>query len=230
MDGRRIIRPMDSKTLVTGILSGGATGAIVSAIWNLSIKVWLQGREERAKERLAGTEAKWNETLAKLEADLDRAQRLGQASIDRSVFVTRAHFETEFEAMKQVFSHLSQLQIGFNGLRPILAVESSDENHEQKVGNLLARLGKVSSSYNALLVESEGKAPFYPAELYAAIEECERAASLEINAIRTSGENMFEPEWYEQGERNRGRFSKSYYKAAEIIRDRISRLAILPSL
>ena len=40
---------MDSKTIVTAILSGGTTGAVVSAIWNLSIKLWLkrQGFELR---------------------------------------------------------------------------------------------------------------------------------------------------------------------------------------
>jgi hypothetical protein len=220
---------MDSKTIITAILSGGTTGAVVSAIWNLSIKLWLQGREERSKEKLAGIDAEFKAELARLEAAFKDTQSRAQAAIDRSVFVTRAHFETEFEAMKQVFSHLSQLQIGLNGLRPMVSVETPGESDREKVARLFERLEKVLSTYNDLLVESEAKAPFYPAELYAAIEECERAASMEINSIRTSGEDMFAPTWYEEGERSRGRFSKGYRRAADIIRDRISKLAILPS-
>jgi DNA replication initiation complex subunit (GINS family) len=115
---------MDGKTIVTAILSGGTTGAVVSAIWNLSLKLWLQGREERSKEKLAGIDAEFKAELARLDATFKHSQSRAQAAIDRSVFVTRAHFETEFEAMKQVFSHLSQLQIGLNGLRPMVSVET----------------------------------------------------------------------------------------------------------
>ncbi len=200
------------------LLLSGLVSAAISALWN-----------HLSKRSLQRDEAETKVALAKLEDKFERSQRLGQAAIDRSVFVTRAHFETEFEAMKQVFTHLSQLQIGLNGLRPILAVESPDESETQKVARLFARLEQVFSSYNSLLAESEAKAPFYPAELYSAVEECERAASMEINSVRTSGEDMFGPTWYEEGERNLGRFSKGYRKAADTIRERISRLAILPS-
>ena len=162
------------------LLLSGLVSAAISALWN-----------HLSKRSLQRDEAETKVALAKLEDKFERSQRLGQAAIDRSVFVTRAHFETEFEAMKQVFTHLSQLQIGLNGLRPILAVESPDESETQKVARLFARLEQVFSSYNSLLAESEAKAPFYPAELYSAVEECERAASMEINSVRTSGEDMF---------------------------------------
>jgi hypothetical protein len=200
----------------------------VSAIWGHVSKLLLQKREEKSKERLSALEAELKANLAKIESDLRSSQNLLQAKIDRSVFVTRAHFETEFEAMKQVFAYLSQLQIGLNGLRPMVTVETPGEGERQRVTRLFERLEKVFSAYNDLLAESEAKAPFYPAELYDAIEECERAAWMEINSVRTSGANMFGPTWYEEGERNRGRFSKAYRRAGDIIRDRISRLAILP--
>jgi hypothetical protein len=207
----------------------GLVSAAISALWNYLSKRSLQRDEAETKVALAKLQNQFAQAERRAQAEAEQLERREQAAIDRSVFVTRAHFETEFEAMKQVFSHLSQLQIGLNGLRPILAVESPNESQEEKIARLFERLRNVFASYNNLLVESEARSPFYPAELYAAVEECERAASLEINAIRTSGENMFEPDWYEQGERNRGRFLKSYHKAAGIIRDRISRLAILPS-
>jgi hypothetical protein len=48
--------------------------------------------------------------LAKLENLFAQSERRAQAETDRSVFVTRAQFETEFEAMKEVFGLLSQVR------------------------------------------------------------------------------------------------------------------------
>jgi hypothetical protein len=39
----------------------------------------------------------------------------------------------------------------------------------------------------------------------------------------------FADEWYLQGSKNRERFSTAYRNASDLIRERISRLAILPS-
>jgi hypothetical protein len=165
--------------------------------------------------------------LATLENDFQRSQRQVQAEIDRSVFVTRAHFETEFEAMKQVFSCLSEVRLAINGLRPMLSVEPANESDEEKLKRLFIRLEKLSIAYNKLIAESEARAPFYTAELYNALDECLSAASMEINSIRTAGNDTFTFDWFKQGDQNRDKFSQGYHKAVENIRDRISKLAVL---
>jgi hypothetical protein len=209
---------MTSRVILTAILSGGVTGGVISAVWNHFSKLWLQRHEAGLKQKLAA-----------LDDAFQRSQRQAQAEIDRSVFVTRAHFETEFEAMKEMFSCLSQVQLAMNGLRPTFSVEPTDETDEERRKRLSIRLKNLSDVYNKLIVESEARAPFYTAELYSAVEGCLRAASTEINSVRTAGANTFTFDWFQEGEKNRGTFSQSYYKVAEIIRDRISRLAVLPT-
>jgi hypothetical protein len=130
--------------------------------------------------------------------------------------------------MKQIFGCLSEVYLAMNGLRPMLEVTPGDESFDDKMAQLLGRLGKMQAAYNKLLVESETKLPFYPAELQSEVEKCMLVASLEINSIRTAGHSSFSDEWYENGQRNRGRFDAEYRKAADIIRARISELAILP--
>ncbi len=103
------------------ILSGGVAGAIVSALWNFVSRFFLQ-RDQ----------AGLTNELARLKDDLERAQKRTQAEIDRSVFVTRAHFESEFEAMKQVFSCLSQVRLAMESLRPMVSVVPANEPEPER--------------------------------------------------------------------------------------------------
>jgi hypothetical protein len=165
--------------------------------------------------------------LAKLQNQFDQSERRAQAEIEHSEFVTRAHFDTEFEAMKQVFSCLAKLNLCINGIRPMITVSPTDEADHETRSRLEERLETFGRAYDALLNEAEAKLPFYSEELDNAVEDCQRAAWSELNAIRTSGHPL-NFEGLEEGERNRNRFSKGYRKAANLIRHRLSRLAILP--
>jgi hypothetical protein len=82
-----------------------------------------------------------------------------QARIDRSVFVTKAHFDTEFEAMKQVFDHLSLVNLAMNSLRPMMTVEPTDERFDDRMARLEPRLQATQTAYNKLVCESEGSYP-----------------------------------------------------------------------
>lgn len=209
---------MTSGVILTAILSGGVTGGVISAVWNHFSKLWLQRDEAGLKQKLAA-----------LDDAFQRSQRHAQAEIDRSVFVTREHFETEFGAMKEMFGCLSQVHLAMNGLRPGFSVEPAAESDGERRERLSVRLNNLSDAYNKLIVESEARAPFYTAELYSAVEGCLRAASREINSVKTAGADTFTSDWFREGEKNRDQFSRSYYKVIEVIRDRISKLAVLPT-
>jgi hypothetical protein len=204
---------------LTWLFLSALVSAAVAALWSHLSKRSLQRDDNATKV-----------ALATLEDKFERSQRLGQAAIDRSVFVTRAHFETEFEAMKEVFSCLSQVKLTMNSIRPFYSINEIAESDQSKQTRLLSRLEALKVAYNKLLNESEAKEPFYTAELYAAIQECLGAASMEINDVLLHGLDALLPTGHIEGGKNRERFSSGYRKAAAAIRDRISRLAILPSL
>ena len=208
---------MDSISTLTGILSGGATGAVISAIWNHFSKLSLQRKE-----------ASFTAKLATLEHDFQRSQRQAQAEIDRSVFVTRAHFETEFEAMKDIFSSLSEVRFAFNGVRPMVSFGPADESEDEKLARLFERLKTLMIAHDKLLATSEAKAPFYTEELYDSLSECLLAVAMEISSIRVDGKDALKMNGYLEAQKNSEKFSKSYFKSVKIIRNRISKLAILP--
>jgi hypothetical protein len=175
---------MDSKTLVTSLLSGSAAGAIVSAVWGHISKLLLQRREERSKEKIAAFEAESKERLSKIEADLQLWQNVVQAGIDRSVLVTRAQFETEFEAMKEVFGLLSKVRFALYGLWPTSTYEPKGEEEESKMARLSRRLQGLMEAHDAVRTAIEAKRPFYPEDLYDTVTECLDAAQMEAHDIR----------------------------------------------
>jgi hypothetical protein len=94
--------------LVGALVGGGVGGTLtVTGLSRWLGDVWL-GRileKEKAKygRELEQLRASFAEKLEWYKDALDRSKTLLQARIESSVFVTRAHFETEFGAYKKVF-------------------------------------------------------------------------------------------------------------------------------
>ena len=88
-------------TVLYGFL-GGAAGTLV-ILWAASR--WLASL---LLERYKGS---LNRELETLKNKLQQEQKQIQARIDSSVYVTRAHFETEFNAMKELFGLLSTTRL-----------------------------------------------------------------------------------------------------------------------
>jgi hypothetical protein len=218
---------VDGKMIVTTILSSSAVSAIVAALWGLGIKIWLQRREDASKATLVSLEAEFKVSLAEIEADLRSSQNLLQAKIDRSIFVTNAHFDTEFAAMKQVFSRLSRVRSTLYDLRPTSAYEPIGEDDNQKMERLSRRLQSLLLAHDALRKVLEAKRPFYPETLYVTATECLDAAQNDARKVQSTDLNSLDA-WFLELTANRTRFAQGYRRAANIIRDRISTLAIIP--
>ena len=199
---------------LSGLLSAG-----VSAVWNHLSKRSLQ--REDAETKIA---------LAKLDNLFHQSERRAQAETDRSVFVTRAQFETEFEAMKEVFSLLSQVRIMLCDLWPTSTYEPQNEPEESKKARLFRRLNGMMEAHNAVRTAIEAKRPFFPEELYVTVTECLDAAQMEAYGIRRTDPNTIYNTWFLELTPTRAKFSKGYSRAGDIIRERISTLAILPRL
>jgi hypothetical protein len=156
-----------------------------------------------------------------------------RASIERSTFVTRSHFETEFAAVKDAFKCLSEVRLRMNELRPNDGVGPLGEAKDAKKAGLQGRLLSLKAAYNALLEQTEVLSPFYPAELYEAFRKCIKASNIEIMDVMTADspgdEQSFSLEWYKRGRANREAFQAAYDEVGKIIRDRLSNLAVLPS-
>src|ERR1700676_2246492 len=88
------------------VIFGGAVGG-TTAVFGLSRwlgDVWLGRLLEKEK-------AKYAEAIEKLRAAFAQELERYRAQLDRSIFVTRAHFETEYTAMKEVSKSLAEVKI-----------------------------------------------------------------------------------------------------------------------
>jgi hypothetical protein len=191
--------------------------AVLLAVFGLLGKRWLDGRLQKHDRDMAG-----------LKADLEASMRVLQAEIDKTIVVTKVHFETEFEAYKIVFAKLAEMRIQFGGLRPSLDIVPAGDTRDARRGRLAQLAQKAQDAYNQLITTSENLSPFYPTEIYRQIQECQRLASLEINDILTSSHDEFTHEWFARGRDNLRQFMTAYHNVSDLIRDRISKLALIP--
>jgi hypothetical protein len=193
--------------------------ALISAL----LKVSWQTMTDRM---LANLKARNEEELEKLR--LRHAQSLAfyQHEIDKTILVTKVHFETEFSALKETFQRLSEVRLTLVGIRPRISITSESETREDRLRGLFERLGKLIEAYNELIATTENLMPFYPKQMYEYFEECTRAAWMEITDVRTSGDEVFKREWYTAGEQNKERFMKAYSAVTELIREHIANLAV----
>ena len=223
----------DWANLIVGLF-GGVAGSLleVFGLFRWLGDLWL-GRileQEKAKytKELEQLRANFAQALEGYKDELARSKTLLQAEIDRAVFVTRADFETEFEAYKQVFAALAEVRLTMAGMRPMLSVSNPDETEEDRRNNLAKRLRALMDAYDKVVTLVENLGPFYPQELYSVLLDCLGAAHLEILLIRTSGLTMFTPQWYEQGQKQMDKFTDAYSRVSNIIRERIASLTIVP--
>lgn len=219
--------------IIGGLLGGAlSTTVILAALGRWLGKVWL-GRileQEKAKHsrHLEELRTRYAQQLEFFRDALDRSKNLLQAEIDRSVFVTRVHFETEFEAYKRLFEALSEVKLTMAVMRPMLSVEPANEAEQDRRRRLFERLTALKEAYSKAVTVVENQSPFYPAEIYSKIGECLRLANLEIVDVSTGGNETFGLAWYKQGSERWESFLGVYNVVSDMIRSRIASLAILP--
>jgi hypothetical protein len=202
-------------------LAGGALGGLAT-VYGLS--KWL-GAMWLEKQK-----ARYSKELEEFKDNLQKEQKRVQAAIDRHVWVTRAQFDTEFNAMKEVFKGLAELMLAINAVRPMFSTSPRGESKDHKKERLFERLETAKTAYNQVIGVPSALSTFYPEDLYFAIQSCLQKAHIEILSVETSNEHeIFETGWFQQGETNRQDFMTSYQIVSKLMRNRIETLAVLPN-
>jgi hypothetical protein len=199
---------MDSTlTAVISIISGAVGGsAAVSGLARWLGDRWLGKLLEKEKAEYAGE-------LERIKKEFAQELEHYRARLDRSTFVTRAHFETEFTAMKDVSQSLSGVKLLLLDLYPI---EVRPVN--PKRDDLIAELESANQKFREKLEEW---AVFLEPKLYVEFDHCYAAA----HALCRE-EKSFEGKPKEGSKKY---FWDAYQNACQMVRDRIQCLAVLPS-
>ena len=215
-------------TLNWSSIGQGVLGGLLSSAMALPLAARYLG-DFWVGKALAKQKAKYEGDLEGLRAHYAQELQRAKAELDSLVFVTRAQFETEFAAYKQMFEALGPVRLAMGGTRPMLSVVREGETREDKLRALAGRLKDLIDAQNKAVSIVENLLPFFPAEIYRCIiDKCLRVSRHEILDLQTSGDATLSLDWHEEGNRRMEEFLAGYTEAADMIRVRISMLAVLP--
>ena len=159
-------------TVLASLVGSGVTaGLVVKALSGPLGERWL-----------AGQKAKLDREFEAYRDALEQRRKRVEAELGHRTHVTKTQFDTEFNAMKDIFSALGKLRLSFNGIRPFLDWTPQDEG--ERLALISDRLNHFTERFNSLVDTVESVYPFIPEEIYSELEICMRSAHLEIPHIQ----------------------------------------------
>jgi hypothetical protein len=202
------------KNLVSAVLGSG-----------LTIGVFLRFGQEYFFKRLT---KKYDQEMAALTARYNRELKRLETQLERSTFVTKAQFDTEFATYKEIFSALADMRRAIEATRPVLRLAPEDEKKEERDEETGARFMDLVLAHRRAATTVENARPFYEPSIYELTLKCLQAANLELFQMTTANYKRYSADWYLQAEKNQASYLATYGKVADQIRQRIDSLAVLP--
>jgi maltooligosyltrehalose synthase len=127
---------MDWLTAIESLAAGALGG--LGTVYGLSRflgNLWLEKQK-----------ARYSIELEEFKNQLLKEQKRIQAEIDSSVFVTRAHFETEFSAMKDIFKALADVKMALGIFRTYEAPRGGERVDPAIVAHFPENLARLQDS------------------------------------------------------------------------------------
>lgn len=222
MGSNSFLALVDWPTVFQAIVGGALGGsAVVFSLSRWLGDIWL-------KRIILKEKSRYDREIETLKARFSQDLENYKARIDRSVFVTRSHFETELSAYKLAYEGLGDIRLLMAGMRPMLGFTSEADTEEIKLSALGVKLQELAQIHDKTMKTIENLCPFYPQDIYEKLSQCLCAVRGEILDVRTGGKNTFGIEWFRKGRDRMDAFLTAYQAATEAIRDRISNLAVIP--
>lgn len=206
--------PQYAVSIIWGSVGGSA---VLAALVGIFGRRWVDGA-------LAKKKAGYSKELADLQAQYAQKLEAIKAEIDRSIFVTNVHFETEFDALKRTFGAATDLKYLVLALRPVFDIVPEDPTSRK--GRKAETLLNCMNAYNVFSSAYDNLSPFYPEDIYTEFQKCAQAANQEIAEVRLGIDDMSAHGWRDQARENQDKFVTAYNAASELIRQRISSLAV----
>jgi hypothetical protein len=200
---------------VLASLGGGSL--IVAALSSWLGKVWADRLMQRDR-------AKYSEELEKLRSSLEQSQRLLQGEIEKTIFVTKTHFETEFRILREIWHEVSVVRASMSQLRPKVGIVDIRQTKEER----LAECFQAYAPDVLKLVQTvDRNSPFYPKEIYETLDQLVRVALRERDDIAVSGdEDSLSLAGRNRGAENFDQYLALAEKLSAQIRDRLAKLSV----
>lgn len=203
------------KVVEAVLLSLGGGSAIVLGFSNWLGKVWANRLME--KERAAHAAE-----LERLRSSLEKSSRFLQGEIEKTIFVSKTHFETEFKALADIWSHIARVRTAMARLRPPHDLLGDGQTKETR---LTERFEAFGAAHDPFIMAIDHQSPFYAEDIFRELDGLIRIVKREGLDVESS-HDRFTPEWYSRGETNFTDFVAGAEKVSESIRARLSKLSV----
>jgi hypothetical protein len=199
------------------LASLGGGGAIVVMLSSWLGKVW-------ANRILEQDRAHYASELERLKTDLDRTTRLLQGEIEKTLFVTKTHFETEFQILREIWQEVSVVRASMSALRPKFDIVDVRQTPAERLGE---RFAAYVPDVLKLIQTVDRNSPFYPQEIYETLDQLVRIALRERDDIAVeSSEDTLSLAGRNRGKENFDQYLALAEKLSTQIRDRLAKLSV----
>lgn len=212
-------------TIVAGI---GSAGFIILAFSGWLGKVW-------AARILEQDRLKYQSELERLKGELEARNRELQGEIDKTTYVHRQHFETEFRALRAIWRRIAKMRRDMSSLRPMFSIRNLDETRDDRFKAMEERFARFAVAFDAAINAVDDNRPFLTDELSAALERILKAAQAEHVALQldpigdAEGANRArKKDWYDEGRENYLAVQALLDEIVVLIRARLRTLAVYP--
>jgi hypothetical protein len=200
-------------TFLASVVGSGATAWLV-----------VKGLSGHLAERwLARYKSDLDKEFESYRDSLEQKRKRVEADLGHRSYITKTQFDTEFNAVRDIFAALGKLRLSFNGLRPF--VDWTPQDKEEKLKLISTRLNHFRERFNVLVDTAESVYPFVPEDIYAQLEICMKAGFVEIRLIEQAGVEALSPKGYEDGLKQHEKFTAAYFAAARLVRGHFGQLS-----
>jgi len=203
------------RIVASATLSIGSGGAIVWALSSWLGRVW-------ATRILEQDRAKYAREIEHLRAQYGRETEQLKTQLEKTVFVSRVHFETEFKALAEIWRNIADVRASISELRPIgprMAQPDADEEAEFN-----KRFALYSKRFDELLKSVHYNSPFYSKDIHDQLVSLMKIANAEYVDLSVDGPR--DQAWRKRGLQNRQEFMDGAEKVSDLIRERLHNLAV----
>lgn len=200
------------------IASVGGAGVILLGVSGFLGKVWAERILESDRRRFA-------DELERAKAELERATRRLQTSLDHLVTVNRAQFEAEFATLQVVWAAVSNLRRTLLAVRPTASIVPVDDTKDAKLERLSQRIQAFSTAHDALLAAVDDRSPFYPMEIFEALDALLKESNTELTLVQT--DEPFTLGWFREGREANLRVRQLCSQVSDRIRERLASLKVV---
>jgi hypothetical protein len=213
---------------MTGFFADFSTSTFITSLVGSGATAWLvvKGLSGHLADRwLARYKGQLDKEFETYRDSLETKRKRLEAELSHRVYTTQTQFDTEFNAIKDIFAALGKVRLSFNGLRPFL--DSLPQDPKEKSKLIVTRLNHFTERYNTLVDTAESVFPFVPEDIYTELDTCMKSALIEIKHIEEAGPDALSSQGYQDGARQHDKFTNAYFKAAKLARERFNHMAVV---